>query len=285
MKLIDTHCHVHFAAYEHDMDEVVKRTLDAGIDMITIGTQSTTSLNGIKLAERYEGVWATVGLHPNHVHRQEFFDTNELPASEQPNPKIKTRAESFDPEYYRQLAQHEKVVAIGEFGLDFYRIPEHLSKEQVIKDQEEELIKQLNFANEINKPIVIHCRDAHNRQYEILKDFTDRGLLAKRGVIHSFTGNIEDAQKYHSIGFSVAFNGIATFAKELKEVVKAIPNDQLLIETDSPYLSPAPNRGKRNEPLNVRYIAEFIAEQRNVSIEEIAEITTYNAKQLFNLYV
>lgn len=284
MKFIDTHCHVHFQAYADDMHEVVKRSLDAGVGMITIGTQSTTSRNGILLAEKYDGVWATIGLHPNHIHKQEFFDSNELPPEEQPNAKIKTRAEKFDPEIYREMANHKKVVAIGEFGLDFYRLPPGIDKNQLINDQVIELKKQLDFANEINKPIVIHCRDAHSEQFAILKEYIDQGKLEKRGVIHSFTGSVKDAEKYNSIGFKVAFNGIATFAKELKEVVKNIPNDQLLIETDSPYLSPAPNRGKRNEPKNVIDVAKFVAEQRNCSIDEIAEITTNNAIKLFKLH-
>jgi TatD DNase family protein len=285
MKFIDTHCHVHFAAYSEDMHEVIKRTLDHDVGMITIGTQTTTSANGIKLAEMYEGIWATIGLHPNHIHAQEFFDTSELPAEKQPNPKIVTRTERFDEDYYSGLVTHPKVVAIGEFGLDYYRIPENLKREDVIVEQKTELKKQLEFATKYDKPIVIHCRDAHQDQYEILKSFTDTGKLQKRGVIHSFTGTIEDAEKYRSIGFSVAFNGIVTFNKELMQVVKQIPDEQLLIETDSPYLTPAPNRGKRNEPKNVIDIAKFIAEQRNCSLDEIAEITTQNAVKLFRLNI
>jgi len=161
MKLIDSHCHVHFQAYKDDMDEVVKRSLDAGVGMITVGTQSSTSKTAIELAEKYENVWATIGLHPNHLHKQEFFDEDELPPEEKATGKIKTRAEAFDPEYYRTLIDHPKVVAIGEFGLDYYRVPDHLDRDQVIADQEASCAQQLSFASEFDKPVVIHCRDAH----------------------------------------------------------------------------------------------------------------------------
>ena len=195
-KFIDTHCHVHFQAYKDDMDEVVQRSLDAGVGMITIGTQSTTSKGAIELAEKYDGVWATIGLHPNHLHKQEFFDDNELPPEQREVGKIKTRSESFDSEYYATLVNHPKVIAIGEFGLDYYRIPPNVDKNQMIKDQKSSCRDQLKFASGVNKPIVIHCRDAHEDQFEILKAEIDAGGLKKRGVIHSFTGTGEDARRY-----------------------------------------------------------------------------------------
>ena len=128
MKLIDSHCHVHFNAYKDDMDEVIKRTLDHGVFMITVGTQKDTSAHGLEVAQRYDGMWATVGLHPNHTVEQEFWDNDELSPEEQATPKIKTRAEHFDMDYYRELAKHPKCVGIGEFGLDYYRIPEGVDR-------------------------------------------------------------------------------------------------------------------------------------------------------------
>lgn len=283
MRLIDTHCHVHFQAYKDDMDEVVKRSLDAGVQMITVGTQSTTSANGILLAEKYDGVWATIGLHPNHVHKQEFFDDNELPPEKREVGAIKTRSEHFDPEYYKTLVTHPKVVAIGEFGLDYYRLPPNVDLAQLKADQQAECKKQLMFASEYEKPIVIHCRDAHDDQFVLLKEVIDAVGLKKRGVIHSFTGTLEDAKRYDSIGFKLGINGILFFSKELQAVVKETPLEQLVVETDSPYLTPPPNRGKRNDPTNVRFIVEKIAELKSLPLEEVAEATTRNAEMIFSL--
>lgn len=287
---IDTHCHVHFQAYKEDMDNVVKRSLEEGVGMVTVGTQSSTSKSGLELAERYEGVWATIGLHPNHLHAQEFLDENELPPGVKDDveagggpAKIKTRAEHFDPTYYRELAAHPKVVGIGEFGLDYYRIPPGVDLETIKRDQSESVRAQLQFATETDKPIVIHCRDAHADQVLLLKGEIDRGGLARRGVIHCFTGTPEEAAAYREIGFLVSFTGIVTFAKNLQETAKAIPLEQMMIETDAPYLTPNPFRGKRNEPRYVRYVAETLATLKGVSVDEVARVTTENAVRLFGL--
>lgn len=283
MQFIDTHCHVHFQAYQKDMSEVVQRSLDAGVGMITVGTQSSTSKKAIELAEKYDGVWATVGLHPNHLHKQEFFDDEELPPENQEVGKIKTRSEKFDPKFYRELANHPKVVAIGEFGLDYYRIPPNVDRQQMIEDQKQSCHEQLKFANEIDKPIIIHCRDAHDDQFELLKAEIDNGGLKKKGVIHCFTGTTEDAKRYESIYFRLGINGILMFSKELQEVVKNIPLAQILIETDAPYLAPPPHRGKRNEPAYVKFIAEKIAEIKGIPTSQVAAATTINAKRLFQI--
>lgn len=286
MKFIDTHCHVHFQAYKEDMDAVVKRALDAGVGMITVGTQSTTSKNGLALAERYDGVWCTIGLHPNHLHAQEFADDNELSPDDKQHThgvKIKTRAEHFDVEYYRELVSHPKVVAIGEFGLDYFRVPPGVDLETLKSEQALAVREQMRFATQSSKPIVIHCRDAHADQFQLLKNEIDSGGLKKRGVIHCFTGTAEEAAKYKEIGFYVSFTGIVTFGKNVMETAREVPLDQILIETDSPYLTPAPHRGKRNEPTNVVFIAESIAKLKGVSVDEVARVTTENASRLFGL--
>lgn len=289
-RFIDTHCHVHFQAYKNEMDEIVQRALTAGIGMITVGTQSTTSKNGIALAEQYDGVWCTIGLHPNHLHAQEFLDENELPPGVKEDIEegggsatIKTRAEKFDSDYYRELAKHPKVVAIGEFGLDYYRVPPGVNVSQMKADQTEAVRAQLQFATEVNKPVVIHCRDAHADQVVLLKEEIERGGLERRGVIHCFTGTTEEAAAYREIGFLVSITGIVTFAKNLQEAVLNIPLEQIMIETDSPYLTPAPFRGKRNEPAYVEHVAAKIAELKGVSVDEVAKVTTANAVRLFNL--
>jgi TatD DNase family protein len=286
MKYIDTHCHVHFQAFKDDMDEVVQRSLKNGVGMITVGTQSTTSKNGLALAEKYDGVWCTVGLHPNHLHAQEFADDNELSPNDPQHThgvKIKTRAEHFDAEYYRELVSHPKVVAIGEFGLDYFRVPPGVDLDTLKTEQAVAVREQMRFATQSAKPIVIHCRDAHADQFQLLKDEIDGGGLKRRGVIHCFTGTAEEAARYKTIGFFVSFTGIVTFGKNVAQTAKEVPLDQILIETDSPYLTPPPNRGKRNEPSNVVYIAETIAKLKGISVDEVAKVTTENAMKLFGL--
>lgn len=293
MRYIDTHCHVHFNAYKDDMDEVIRRSLDEGCFMITVGTQTTTSKKGIEMAEKYDGLWATVGLHPNHTCEQEFFDDDELPPEEQATPKIKTRCESFDIDYYRDLAKSPKVVAIGECGLDTYRIPENLDREVVIKKQVEEVRAQFDLASELGLPVVIHCRDAHEEQRAIIKEYLDQGKLSRRGVIHCFTGTLDEAQKYIELGFLISFTGIITFPPRkyegdispLQQVVKDLPLESIMIETDAPYLTPVPFRGKRNEPYYVKHVAEKIAELKGVTIEEVMKVTLDNAIKCFNLKI
>jgi len=288
MKFFDTHCHVHFQAFKDDMDEVIKRTLDKGVGMITVGTQSTTSKNGIALAERYENVWCSVGLHPNHLHAQEFADDSELSPNDPQHThgvKIKTRAEHFDAEYYRELAQHQKVVAVGEFGLDYFHVPPGVDLEQLKNDQSLSVREQLRFTTQLQKPVIIHCRDAHADQIQLLREEISRGGLTRRGVIHCFTGTAEEAAAYREIGFYVGFTGIVTFGKNVMEVAREVPLDQILIETDSPYLSPAPFRGKRNEPSNVIFVAEAIAKLKGISVDEVARVTTENAGKLFRINV
>ena len=288
MKLIDSHCHVHFNAYKDDMDEVIKRTLDHGVFMITVGTQKDTSAHGLEVAQRYDGMWATVGLHPNHTVEQEFWDNDELSPEEQATPKIKTRAEHFDMDYYRELAKHPKCVGIGEFGLDYYRIPEGVDREEVIRRQEETVRAQFDLASEMNKPVVIHCRDAYPQQAVMIREAIEAGKLARRGVIHCFTGTLEEAQTFIELGFYISFSGVITFpplrrvgANAYNDVIKNIPLGKILIETDCPYVAPVPHRGKRNEPQYVKYVAQKIAELRGLSFEEVEGQTTKNARKLF----
>lgn len=251
MTLIDSHAHPQFPQYESDRDEVIKRTLDGGVKMICVGTDLEMSNKAIELAHRQEGIWASVGLHPN--------DNLE---------------EKFDPDVYKKLIQNDKVVAVGEIGLDFYRTPGP-EKQRI---QKERFIQQLEMTRELNLPLIIHCRDAHIQMLEILSEH--RGF---HGVIHSFTGTWPQAQRYFDLGFVIGLNGIITFARQYDETVINAPLDKILLETDAPYLAPVPYRGKRNEPLYVVEVAKKIAELRNISAEEVAERTTQNCKKLFNL--
>ena len=247
LTLIDTHCHVNFAAYKDDMDAVIGRSLDEGIGMIIVGTQSDTSRRAVEVAEKYDGVWASIGLHPSHLHKQEFHDDGEFDS-------VKTRTEVFDPEFYRQLASHPKVVAIGEFGLDYYHLPPDIDEAQVHKDQINATNLQIDFATEFNKPIIVHSRDAHDDQFKILRLAVEAGKLPRRGVVHCFTGTLKDAQRYIDLGFMISFTGILTFSKELQAIAHELPIESIMVETDAPYLSPVPHRGKRNEPSYVKFI-------------------------------
>jgi len=292
MRLIDTHCHVHFHAYKNDMDEVVKRSLIKNVFLITVGTQSETNKKAIELAEKYDGVWATIGLHPNHTCEQQFVDEEELDGE-----IIKTRCEDIDVASYRELAKHPKVVAIGECGLDYYRIPEHLDKKEVKKKQEEVVRTQFDLATELDLPVVIHCRDAHEDQQKMIREYLEAGKLERRGVVHCFTGTLEEAKKYIDLGFLLSFTGIITFPPKKKqdigtlhtmslpEIIAHIPLEHIMIETDAPYLTPVPHRGERNEPIYVEYVAQKIAEIKNTSLEEVAETTFQNAVRLFRLKI
>ncbi len=289
--MIDTHCHVNFNAYKEDMDEVIKRSLNEGVFMITVGTQTGTSKSAVEVAQKYDGVWATVGLHPNHLCEQEFTDPNEL----EDIATVKTRCEKFDPKYYRELASDPKVVAIGEFGLDYFRLPENLDREQVIADQKKSMRAHLDFATEVGLPVVIHSRESHTDQIEILKEYVGANKIPRRGVVHCFTGTIEEAEQYFELGFMISFTGIITFPPkrsdtrngvtetEIQKVVRDVPLEKIMIETDAPYLAPEPKRGKRNEPSYVKYVAEKIAKLKGVSVEQVAEETNINAMRLFGI--
>ena len=293
--LIDTHCHVHFNAYKDDMDEVVKRTLEKGVRMITVGTQITTSGKGLELAEKYDGLWATVGLHPNHLCKQEFWDEDELPPEDQATPKIKTRCETFDHQAFLKLALHPKCVAVGEFGLDYYRIPEDQDREEVIAKQKETCWQHIELAQEANLPVIIHARDSHDEQQELFLKAIEQNKLQRRGVIHCFTGTLKEAQTYIDMGFMISFTGIITFPpkkkdsvdseglSELQQVVRDLPLEHLMVETDAPYLTPIPRRGKRNEPWMVVHVAEKIAEIKKIDVEDVIEVTGKNAERLFGI--
>jgi TatD DNase family protein len=289
--MIDPHCHVQFNAYKKDMHDVIQRTLEKGVFMITVGTQKDTSKNGLEVAEKYDGLWASIGLHPNHTCEQEFWDDDELPPEKQATPKIKTRCESFDMDYYKELAKHPKCVAIGECGLDYYRIPENIDRDQVIQNQKDAVRAQFDLASEANLPVIIHSREAFEDQFAIVKEYVDAGKLQKRGVLHCFTGTREQAEQYIDIGFMISFTGIITFPPRknegdispIQQVVKDLPLESIMVETDAPYLSPEPYRGKRNEPWHVKFVAQKIADLKGISLEEVDRVTTENAKSFFNI--
>ncbi len=282
--LIDTHCHVHFNAFKDDMDDVVRSCLAEGVQMITVGTQKDTSANGIKLAERYEGVWATVGLHPSHIFAG-YMDEQEV--------HFKSRNETFDPAYYGALLKHPKVVAVGEMGLDYHYAYEGVTKEEMKAREEAAFEAGARLAIAHDLPVVIHCRDAHDDQIALIEKIWGPHNEGEnlRGVIHCFTGTKRDAERYLALGFLISFTGVITYparkadiaaGKELlTDVVKWVPMDKFLVETDSPYLAPVPKRGERCLPSFVKITAQKVADLKGLSFAEIEAATTVNAKRLF----
>lgn len=260
MTIIDSHCHPQFLQYYKDRNEMIKRVLDAGIQMICVGTDLEMSKKAIELAHKYEGIWATVGLHPN-----DNLD------------------EEFDEKSYEELLKRDKVVAMGEIGLDYYRTVEPEDQ----KFQKNRFITQLELADKISKPIILHCRDSRagstGMAYPQMIDILKNGYTKNGGVVHSYTGSLDEAKQFLNLGLCLGFNGIITFARQYDEIVKYVPLDRILLETDAPYLTPEPYRGQRNEPLYIIEVAKKIAEFKNISVEKVSEQTTKNAEKLFSL--
>jgi TatD DNase family protein len=251
--IIDTHCHLEMDEFNPDRDEVIERAKNAGIEaIVTIGSDLEGNIGGLDLSEKYDSVYAAVGIHPHDA--KDFSDDIYL--------KLK------------EWASKEKVVAIGEIGLDYHydNSPREIQRE-VFK-------RQLAFAKETGLPVVIHSREAKKDTLEIIRD---SGI--DKGVLHCFSGDMDMAERAMAMGFSISIAGPVTFknARRLREIAQAIPDDYLLIETDAPYLTPEPFRGKRNEPSYLVHIARIIAEIRGISMEDLARITTLNAKRLFRI--
>jgi len=248
--LVDTHCHLFFDELKNDIDGVLSRANELGVTkIICVGTDITDSIKSYKLAKKYNNIYSTAGIHPHDVEAVEGDYINEL----------------------RNLLLNEKVVAVGEIGLDYYRnISKPISQKIMFKEQ-------IELAQKINKPIVFHNREADEDIINILSDF--QGV---EGVAHCFSSTYRTAMELIEMGFYISFSGNLTFKNsKLPEVASRIPLSSLLVETDSPYLSPVPFRGKPNEPARARYVAEKLADIHNCSVEKIANKTSENALKLF----
>jgi TatD DNase family protein len=281
--LIDAHSHINFNAYKDDAEEVIARSLKEGIALFAVGSQQTTSARAIEYADKHDGIWAVVGLHPTHLFEQ-FIDEAEI--------QYKSRSEEFDPAYYRALAKSsKKVVGIGECGLDYYRLPETIPHDEIKNRQKATFRAQIDLALELGLPIMIHCREAHADVAKILEEYAAAGKAA-RGNIHCFTGTWAEAERYLRLGFYISFTGVITFAprasekglaETLQDVVKKVPLEKMLVETDAPYLAPVPYRGRRNEPAYVRFVAQEVAKLKGISLDEVAAQTLKNTRTLFAL--
>ena len=251
---IDTHCHLDFENFDDDRESVVQRSIKNKIEaIITIGTSVETSVKSIELSKKFATVFAAVGIHPNDASS----------ANKKSIQKI------YD------ICDNPKVVAIGEIGLDYYR-------DYTPADIQKELFRtQLKIAREKELPVIIHNRQAHSDVYDILVEEKANDL---KGVLHSFDGDMHFLDSVLAYNFYVSFTGVVTFKNaNYDELIKHVPLENLLLETDSPFLTPVPFRGKRNEPSYVTYVAEKIAEVKDIPVEELAKITTDNARNLFKL--
>ncbi|MGC6536488.1 MAG: TatD family hydrolase [Candidatus Puniceispirillaceae bacterium] len=255
LHLIDTHAHLDYPHLADQLDDVLERANDAGVkQIISIGVKLSTADAPKAIAEAHDHIWCSVGIHPHEAENEPL---------------------SCDVDAIKQAADHPKCVAIGEAGLDYFY--DNAPRER----QALSLRAQIQVARELDLPIIIHSRDADEDMAAILEDEYHKG--AYRGVLHCFSSGAALAERALAIGFYVSFSGIVTFksATELQAIAKQIPRNRLLVETDAPYLAPVPMRGKKNEPAFTRYTAEYLAELRDISVEELAEITTQNAQNLF----
>jgi TatD DNase family protein len=255
--VIDTHCHLDMDAYTDDLDEILQRAYQHNIRaIISVGIDFESSTKTVSLAHKYKMVFATVGIHPHDVDN--IIDTTLLMVAD--------------------LAQKnkEQVVGYGEIGLDYVK------KYSSPENQRRQFRNQLALAEDLRLPVIIHDREAHEDTLTILKE---RGPLRYGGIMHCFSGDIRFADQVLDLGLHISIPGTVTFkdADSLKEVAKSIPLSSLLLETDGPFLTPHPFRGKRNEPLYVLYTAQEIATLRDISLEELAKQTSRNAKELFTL--
>ncbi len=267
--LIDTHAHLDFPDFDNDREQVIWQTKKAGIGkIVNVGSSLEGAKKSVELAQKYKEVYAAVGIHPHDAWGKE---------------SIKELAEIL-----RELAKKPKVVAIGECGLDFHPVDQGKFKREItpaLKEKQVEIFKiQFKLAQELNLPVIIHCRSAQNEILDLLVSYTSISNRP-RGVFHCFSGDKEFLNQVLKMGFYIGFCGNLTFknAKNLWEIAKIAPPERILIETDSPFLSPEPYRGLRNTPKNVKLIAEFLAQLKGKGLEEISKITMENAERLFRI--
>lgn len=255
MLLVDSHCHLDFPEYTGNLGAVVQRAGDNGVHyMQTISTRMSTCEKVINVAEQFPQVYASIGVHPNHVHEEPEVTVAQL----------------------HQYAGHEKVIGIGETGLDYYRDIAHRDAQQ------RSFRTHITVARETGLPVIVHTRDAEEDTIQLLSDEMKKGAF--RGLIHCFTAGKKLAGAMLDIGFYISVSGVLTFknARELQDVVRGIPLERLLLETDAPFLAPIPYRGKTNEPAFTKYTALFLAELKGLTFEEVAKTTTHNFFTLFS---
>lgn len=257
IKIIDAHTHVQFEQYDKDRDDVVARSLAEGVGMINAGADLKSSKDAVDLAHKYEnGVWAAVGIHPTEP--KDFDKLKEV----------------------EKLATDPKVVGIGECGLDYFR-----DKDFEIQNKQKEIFeKHIEFSRKYKKPLIIHCREAFADTIDALT-VNKNNLLPEPGILHFFTGTIDDAKRLLDLNFSFTFGGLITFNRSFDDVLKFIPLEKILVETDAPFVTPVPNRGKRNEPAFIVSTAKELAKIKSISFEDASETVFKNTIRVFNLSI
>jgi TatD DNase family protein len=279
MKYIDTHAHLNLSAFDEDVDEVALRCVQEGVKVINIGTKLSTSKKTVELAEKYDHLYAMVGLHPIQI-------TPEHHTEEEIGGKaFSSKGEVFDMDVYRGLATSPKVVGIGECGFDFFH-----NGIDTYETQETAFLQQIELANELQLPLMIHTRDpkpgeksptgrsVYDDVYDILKKYAK-----VPANIHFYAGSFEQAQKFFEIGCSISFTGVITFARDYEEVVRNAPLELIHAETDCPYVAPKPFRGKRCEPTMVKEVYKKIAEIKGLDEEEVRVLLIENAKRVYKI--
>ena len=279
MKYIDTHAHMNFVIYDEDRADVIERTKNDDVVVINIGTQEDTSRIAVELAEEHDHLYAIIGLHP--IHTVSHFHNHDEVGED--GDEFTSRGEVFDVDYYRTLAQSsDRVVGIGECGLDYYR-----NTTETRTAQEKAFREQIELALELDLPLMLHVRpsegsmDAYEDVLAILRDYSNNDKL--RGQAHFFAGTPEIAQSFIDLGFYISFTGVITFASVYEKLVKAVPMDRILSETDAPYVTPHPFRGQRNEPSHVREVLGKISRIKKIDEEEMAEQVMKNAQNLYHI--
>lgn len=271
MKYFDAHTHVNFVAYDADRDATIERAREQGVGMNVVGTQYDTSKSAVELAEKHEHVYATIGLHPIHTSKS-YHDKKELGDE---GKEFTSRGEVFDSAAYEALGVSNKVIAVGECGLDYYRVDKDTKDVQV-----EAFVQQIELANKLQKPLMLHIRNAYDDALEVL-----RAHAKVRGDVHFFAGDWATAKKFLDEGFTLSFTGVVTFARDYDEVIRNAPLDMLLAETDAPYVTPMPHRGKRNEPAYVEMVVQAIAEIRREPLETVRDQLLANAVRVFGIVI
>jgi TatD DNase family protein len=298
---IDCHAHVNFPAYDADRAEVIVRALAEGVAMINVGTTLQASRDIVELAEQYEsGVYAIVGMHPLHVKYDKKLTDSDQQTVEVDSSTAETNQTDDTPAHYshdytehfnevefEKLVAHPKTVGVGECGIDIFRLPPELDnaedRQALLALQETVFRKQIQLAVKYDKPIMIHARESYGKILEILdEEFITHGAKL-RGNAHFFAGTVEEAQAFLDRGFTVSFTGVITFAKQYEDLVRYVPLEKMLSETDCPFVAPTPHRGKRNEPVFVKEVVKSIARIKGLDEELVQKVLLQNAKEQFKL--
>ncbi len=272
--MFDTHTHIQFPIYDTDRKEVIERAKKAGVKMILVGTQAASSEAGVALTKQYPGeMWATAGFHPNHFVSAWYHDKKEQAEAER---------EEFDAKKLRAIAENPEVVAIGEFGLDYYRLTDDKKEKE---NQQEAFEVQIEIAKDLNKALMMHCRpfkgsdDAYLDAAHILGTYDN--LPPK--IFHFYVGSLSVTKKLAEMGAYFTFGGVITFSHDYDEVIKYLPVDRILLETDAPYVAPELYRGKRNEPAFIIETAKRMAELKGVTLETLSHEIVVNNKAIFRI--